>query len=375
LPAQVALMPARILVVDDEADVEPLLSQGFRRRIRAGELALVFQPDGEAALNCLSADPLFDVVLTDINMPRMDGLTLLGHLQSFTDLRAVIMSAYGDMNNIRTAMNRGAFDFLTKPLDFADLEKTLDKTLRELAALREVRQQRDAALRARTNLSRYFSPNLVELLSQRDQPLPPVRQDVVALFADLVGFSTLSEDLEPEAVMGLLRDFHNRMAAEVFAAGGTLEKYVGDAMMAVFGVPESHPSDAARALRCAFAMLGALDAWNAERQDAGEPLLAMGIGLHHGPAVLGDIGNERAMAFAVVGDTVNSASRLQGLTRDLRCRLVVSRQLVQAVETAADAEAQRLMEGLIHHGEVPLKGRARPIAIFSDASGSPAAGE
>jgi len=360
-------MPARILVVDDEPDVEPLLTQGFRRRIRAGDLALVFEGDGEAALNRLSADPGFDVVLTDINMPRMDGLTLLGHLQSFIDLRSVVISAYGDMSNIRTAMNRGAFDFVTKPIDFGDLEKTLDKTLRELAAVREVRQQRDAALRARTNLSRYFSPNLVELLSQSDRPLAPVRQDVVALFADLVGFSTLSENLEPEAVMSLLRAFHKRMAAEVFAAGGTLEKYVGDAMMAVFGVPEAHPSDAARALRCAFAMLAALDAWNTERRQAGEPLLAMGIGLHHGPAVLGDIGDERAMAFAVVGDTVNSASRLQSLTRDLRCRLVVSRQLVQAVESAGDADARRLMAGLIHHGETPLRGRVRPIEIFSDA--------
>src|SRR5258708_21245887 len=156
-------------------------------------------------------------------------------------------------------MNRGAFAFITKPIDFADLEATLDKTLRDLQALRDMRQQRDSALRARSNLSRYFSPNLVELLSQRDRPLAPVRQDVVALFADLVGFSTLAEDLEPEAVMNLLRAFHNRMAAEVFAANGTLEKYVGDAMMAVFGVPDTHPSDAARAVRFAFRIITPLD--------------------------------------------------------------------------------------------------------------------
>src|SRR5689334_13401338 len=85
-------VPARILVVDDEADVEPLLSQGFRRRIRSGELSLTFEPDGQAALDRLTVDPAFEIVLTDINMPRMDGLTLLGHLQSFIDLRAVIMS-------------------------------------------------------------------------------------------------------------------------------------------------------------------------------------------------------------------------------------------------------------------------------------------
>jgi adenylate cyclase len=148
---------------------------------------------------------------------------------------------------------------------------------------------------------------------------------------------------------------------------------VGDAMMAVFGVPDTHPSDAARAVRCAFGMMTAFDAWNGERQAAGEPSLAMGIGLHYGPAVLGDIGNERAMAFAAIGDTVNSASRLQGLTRDLRCRLVVSRQLVEAVEIAGDADARRMMEGLIHHGEMPLRGRARLMSVFSDVP-SPAIG-
>ncbi len=357
----------RILVVDDEPDVEPLLLQGLRRRIRLGELELAFASDGHAALAKLSLESGFDIVLSDINMPGMDGLSLLSHLQGRYDLRTVIISAYGDMSNIRTAMNRGAFDFITKPINLLDLEATLDKTVRDLEAQREMRSQRDAAVRAQSNLSRYFSPNIVEMLSRRDEPLPPVRQNVVALFADLVGFTAFAENLEPEAVMHLLREFHSRMSEQVFAFDGTLEKFIGDAMLAVFGVPEAAKSDALRALRCAHGMSAALDRWNEERASAGQSTLAMGIGLHYGPAVMGDIGTERAMAFTVIGDTVNCASRLQNLTRDFDCRLVVSRQLIDAVQASGDPSTWTLTQGLIDHGEIPLKGRGRPLPVFSDA--------
>src|SRR5271165_4910062 len=141
-------MTATILVVDDEPDLEVLVQQRFRRQIRGGEFGFRFARDGVEALDMIANGDDFDMVLSDINMPRMDGLTLLQKIQETDDpLSTVIVSAYGDMANIRTAMNRGAFDFITKPIDFADLEKTLDKTLRDLHALREVRQQRDAALR------------------------------------------------------------------------------------------------------------------------------------------------------------------------------------------------------------------------------------
>ena len=120
----------RILVVDDEPDIEALISQIFRRAVRASQLELRFAADGQEALGRLRADPDIDMVLTDINMPRMDGLTLLSHLAEVNPLlKAVIVSAYGDMDNIRTAMNRGAFDFLTKPIDLADLQATVAKTL------------------------------------------------------------------------------------------------------------------------------------------------------------------------------------------------------------------------------------------------------
>lgn len=126
-------MAATILVVDDEPDLELLVSHKFRRQIRKGEYSFLFAGDGEQALSVLKTSPAVDVVLSDINMPRMDGLTLLRKMRELDgELKAIIVSAYGDMNNIRTAMNLGALDFVTKPIDFDDLESTIRKTLDEL---------------------------------------------------------------------------------------------------------------------------------------------------------------------------------------------------------------------------------------------------
>ncbi len=130
-------MPAKILVVDDEPDLEILIRQKFRKRVRAKEFDFVFAGDGVEALERLANDEAIDIVLTDINMPRMDGLTLLDNIGALDRLlKVVIVSAYGDMDNIRTAMNRGAFDFITKPIDFTDLETTVDKTRREMELLK-----------------------------------------------------------------------------------------------------------------------------------------------------------------------------------------------------------------------------------------------
>src|SRR6476619_7284978 len=135
-------MTARILVADDEPDLETLIQQKFRHQIRAGAVSFVFVRDGMEALSVLEANQDVDLVVTDINMPRMDGLTLLEKVQQIEgNLSTIIVSAYGDMANIRTAMNRGAFDFLTKPIDFLDFESTITKTIRHVEVLREARRR------------------------------------------------------------------------------------------------------------------------------------------------------------------------------------------------------------------------------------------
>ncbi len=136
--------PVKILVVDDEVDLEALVVQKFRRRIRRNELVFDFAHNGQEAINKLDEDGDIAMVISDINMPVMDGLALLKQLgETKPDIRSVVVSAYGDMNNIRTAMNRGAFDFVTKPIDFNDLEITIDKTLKHLSLVREALSNRD----------------------------------------------------------------------------------------------------------------------------------------------------------------------------------------------------------------------------------------
>src|SRR5713101_4170645 len=354
---------AKILAVDDEPDFEALITQRFRRQIRDRKFSFRFAQHGEEALKMLEADPEIELMLLDINMPVMDGLTLLSHLHDRQSaVKAIIVSAYGDMKNLRTAMNRGAFDFVIKPVDFSDLEITIRKTLADIAKLREMDRLRAAAERARSNLSRYFSPNIVAMLAAQDEPLGAVRRQTVAvLFVDIVGFTRMAEAMPPEAVVTLLRQFHERMTAQIFACGGTVEKYIGDEIFAVFGVPTVGDDDAVNALNCADKMLEALDRWNTERL---EPPLAIGIGLNYGPAVLGDVGSEHSMSFTVIGDTVNTASRLQGLTRTLETPLVVGGALVDAARTTpSDIEAS-LLGALEDQGEQALRSRSGPVRIW-----------
>ena len=194
-------MTAKVLVVDDEPDLEDLIRQKFRRQIKDGSIAFGFARDGVEALAFLAENRDFDMVVSDINMPRMDGLTLLAKMQDeATRFSTVIVSAYGDMANIRTAMNRGAFDFLTKPIDFADFETTVRKTIAHVADLKDARARQAAAERAHASLSRYFSPNLALSLAADANALAPggERREIATLFTDIAGFTPLVESLDPE---------------------------------------------------------------------------------------------------------------------------------------------------------------------------------
>ena len=211
------------------------------------------------------------------------------------------------------------------------------------------------AERERANLARHFSPNMVDMLASSDEPLGAVRrQKVAVLFADIVGFSGLAERLGPVQTMDLLRKTHSLVAEQIFAHGGTLDKYIGDAVMATFGVPTVGPEDAANAIACARSIRRALAANNPLESDP----VKIGIGAHFGEVVIGDIGDERRVEFGVIGDTVNVASRLEGLTRDLGPIVVSDELFAAAGGGAAHADGFRLVPGQ------KLRGREEPIDIW-----------
>jgi adenylate cyclase len=216
--------------------------------------------------------------------------------------------------------------------------------------------------RARDNLARHVSANLVEELAAIDEPFGPTRsQEVAVLFTDVVGFTRLCEKVSPEAIFSMLRGFHERMADCVFEHGGTLDKFVGDSVMATFGTPQPSTNDAANALACARSMLKSLERWNAQRLDRGELAVQAGIGLHFGPVVLGNIGNKRRLEFAVLGDTVNTASRLEGLTRGLGASLVVSQALM---DRALDQAGERAVGDMEKHTSISVRGRTQALDVW-----------
>ena len=164
--------PYKILVVDDEPDLEPLMLQRMRRQIRGGRYQFVFAGNGVEALQRLNEDASIDMVLSDINMPQMDGLTLLDQIPDVSpNIRAVIISAYGDMKNIRTAMNRGAFDFVTKPVDFEDLQVTIDRTLRHLDEWREAVSSHDKLVALENELD--IASKIQQSILPGQFPTPP----------------------------------------------------------------------------------------------------------------------------------------------------------------------------------------------------------
>jgi adenylate cyclase len=327
-------MSARILVVDDEPDLELLIAQRFRRQVRDGLFSFAFAQDGVNALAMLADDPGIDMVVTDINMPRMDGLTLLGRLLEREDhLATIIVSAYGDMANIRTAMNRGAFDFLTKPIDFADLETTIAKTLRNLEITRNYQRRQQEAERARAQLSRYFSPSLADRLAEatEDIDLGAQRRDVTSMFTDIAGFTTLAENLEPSLIAPPLNEYLTGMTEIVFQHAGTLIKITGDALNVLFGAPTDQPDHAARGVACAMALDAYAQEFRARWRAKGVAFGITRIGLSSGPALVGNFGGGRFFDYNAHGDTINTANRLEAANKQLGTRICVSGSVVERI--------------------------------------------
>ncbi|KWV58019.1 regulator [Rhizobium altiplani] len=350
-------MSTSILVVDDEPDLEMLLVQKFRKEILGGTLRFLFARDGIDALAMLAANNDVDIVLSDINMPRMDGLSLLAKLQQRDeDLSTIIVSAYSDMANIRIAMNRGAYDFVTKPIDFPDLEATIVKTIHHIEALREAQCRQSAAEAARASLSRYFSPNLAERLATSADALDlgGRRRDVASLFTDLTGFTTLVETIEPNVLGQLLNDYIVGMTDIVFAHDGTVAKIIGDAIHVLFGAPVEQPNHASRAISCSFALDAFARSFREHWCRKGITLGHTRIGAHSGTAVVGNFGGGKFFEYSAYGDTINVAARLESANKAFGTRICVSGSLAASMQGFCGRPV----------GDLLLRGRVEAVRAF-----------
>jgi adenylate cyclase len=299
---------AKILVADDETDLEMLIKQKFRQKIREQEYEFIFAVNGNDALNKIQQNPDVDIVLSDINMPEMDGLTLLSRLNESSPLiKSVIVSAYGDMENIRTAMNRGAFDFITKPINFEDLSVTMEKTIKHCLQIRETLK----AIRENSILKMYVDETVLNFMGGREFESSLMANEYVeatVVFIDICSFTSISENESPDAVVKLLNSYFEVMVKEIIAQGGYVDKFIGDAVMAVFR-GDYHLD---RAIDACLSVRSNIEKSNSLPENV-TFIPKVSIGINSGEMISGNIGSAslRRLDYTVIGDTVNTAQRLQ----------------------------------------------------------------
>ena len=337
-------------MVDDETDLELLIKQKFRQKIREHKYEFLFAINGKHALEQLELNTDVDVVLSDINMPEMDGLTLLSKInEQNTLLKAVIVSAYGDMENIRTAMNRGAFDFVTKPVNFEDLELTMEKTISHVQQLRETMK----AIKENNILKMYVDETVLNFMAGREFESSLMVNETVnatVAFIDICSFTTISENESPDIVVKLLNKYFDVMVKEIIAQGGYIDKFMGDAVMAVF--------------RGDYHLDRAMDACLAVRKTVNELPNESGnifftpkvsIGINSGEMISGNIGsaNLKRLDYTVIGDVVNTAQRLQTIAKE--GQIIISESSYEKVKESFNCNKV---------GEVSLKNKSKPVMIY-----------
>jgi adenylate cyclase len=343
---------AKILVVDDEADLEALVKQKFRRKIRENVYEFVFAQNGEEALQKVSEHPDLDIVLSDINMPVMDGLTLLSRLPEANPvLRAVVVSAYGDMQNIRTAMNRGAFDFVCKPVDFDDLDLTMEKTINYVKQLHETMQ----AIKENNILKMYVDANVLNFMSHKEFEgtlLKNEMMDATVMFIDVCGFTKITEHVPANIVVNLLNGLFDKIVKEVIAQDGHVDKFMGDAVMAVYrgDFNLDRAIDTALAIRSELAKMDPVSAGDKTFK------AEISIGINSGEMVSGNIGSAslKRLDYTVIGDSVNVAQRLQSVAK--AGQILITEEVHEKIKESFKSEI---------NGEFTLKNKEKPVITYA----------
>ena len=340
----------KILVADDEVDLETLIKQKFRKQIRDQKYEFVFAMNGNDAMAKLQEHPDVSMVLSDINMPEMDGLTLLGLLnESSPLLKTIMVSAYGDMDNIRAAMNRGAFDFVCKPVNFDDLEVTIEKTSRHILQVKETLQ----AIKENNILRMYVDEAVLKFMgTQQFEDLLMVNETVecTVAFIDICGFTSITEKAPADTVVKMLNKYFDVMVKEIIAQKGHVDKFIGDAVMAVFrgDFQLDRAIDACLSVRTQIAAL-------AQEENSIGFMPEVSIGINSGELISGNIGsaNLRRLDYTVVGDVVNTASRLQSIAK--AGQIVIPQAAYEKVKQSFNCKSI---------GEVSLKNKQHPMNVY-----------
>jgi len=365
-----AMETGNILVVDDNAANREMLS---RRLARVGHRVQVVA-DGSSALALLHQQPV-DVVLLDVIMPGMSGYEVLQRLTSDDTLREIpvlMISALDEIDSVVRCIELGAQDYLPKPFDPVLLRARIGACLekkrlrdREALHLRELaewnqkleqRVQEQVALLDRLGrLKRFFSPQLAELIvaGGADDPLATHRRDLTVCFLDLRGFTSFAESVEPEEVMGVLREYHGEMGRLVMEHQGTLERFTGDGMMVFFNDPVPVPNAAELTVRMALAMRNRVEEMSLSWRKMGYEL-DLGVGIAQGYATIGAIGYEGRWDYGAIGNVTNLAARLCGEAK--AGQILVSKRLIAATADLFDVEPV---------GELALKGLHRPVTAYN----------
>jgi adenylate cyclase len=308
----------RLLVVDDNELNRDMLS----RRLGARGFQVEAAGNGEKALARLGEER-FDTVLLDVMMPGLSGLDVLRQVRQRwpeLDLPVIMVTARDATEDVVEALQAGANDYVTKPLDFpvvlarVETQLTLKRQKEEIRRLAEDLELRNGFIRGL--FGRYISEEVVtDLLTSPEGPtLGGEHRQVTLLMSDLRGFTTLTEGLPPEQVLRLLNSYLGAMADVILAHLGTIDEFVGDGILAIFGAPLARPDDARRAVECAVAMQSAIVELNERNAAEGLPQLEMGVAIHTGEVIVGNIGSERRTKYGVVGSAVNHAGRIESFT-------------------------------------------------------------
>jgi class 3 adenylate cyclase len=345
-----ATRAAKILVIDDEPDVASLMRQCFRKQIRERLYEFVFASDGEDALEKLRQHPDTDVVLSDINMPRMDGLTFLARVGEVNPLvKVIIVSAYSDMTNIRVAMNRGAFDFLVKPFDVADLETTLTKAVRNVTATRQMLHSTEENQLLRMFVHSGILERVLPLLHGPDVVSGEKAEATVA-FLDIKGFTAVAHKEPPESALKRLNTNFEVIVPELTSRGGVVDKFLGDAVMAVFRGPQ-HLSRGLEACLAARQQLRAMAFRYGEQSPYAHGVC---IGLDSGEMLWGSIGAKGVsrLDYTVIGAAANTAARLASHAG--KDQLLITHTLHQQLDESFECVAL---------GTLSLPGSAEPMLV------------